>query len=659
MRICRRAAVVTAIALLLVAPGAAATVEGGMTFRIAGDRLFPPYEYVTASGSFMGFNVDLMHAIAIELGLNVELVPMSWSEARAALDSGSVDALQGMKYSEERDMSYDFSAPYLTSSLSIFVRSDNHHVSSLQDLRGMRVAVQSGDVGHEMMLRMPDARVTAFHTQLDALEAVANGSIDAFVGNRLAGIYNVQRTMNTSDIKMVGGEIDPQPYAMAFRSGETDKVAMFNRGLAAVRASGLYDKIYAKWFGEAIQPASAFIMARLRTLLWVAGATVALSAAVLIWNELLRREVAKRIAENARVNELKDEVLRSSFHGVAAVSPDMNVVWANPMAAQLLEAHVDDLIGHSLHLTPLGALLSEEAVRGVLEHPEVSREVEGRVLVGSEERTFSFRIGPIATARSDASPSAVLISFNDVTLARKAEEIEATQHKMEALARTISGIAHEVRNPLTAIATFAELLPAKYESMEFREEISRCVPAEIRRVNSIITDLLNFARPRRPLRQSFDLAQLLDSVVSLMRYDAEAHGVTIMENPASGRAEAREAMEATVWADPDQIRQVIINVLINAVQACNGGGRVELMLAACRADHVELVISDNGAGICHDDLQRVMEPFFSSKPGGAGMGLAVSYKLMQENGGDLSIRSELGRGTEVTLTVPRMVGSCR
>ena len=313
-----------------------ASAERGTTFRIAGDMMFPPYEYTTAAGSFVGFNVDLMHAIAIELGINVELIPMSWTEARAALDAGAVDALQGMKYNRERDMSYDFSEPYLTSSLSIFVRPDNYHVSDVQHLQGMRVAVQSGDVGHEIMLRVSNVQITAYDTQRGGLEAVVDGTVDAFVGNRLAGIYTIQRTMMASDVKMVGGEIDPQPYAMAFRQGDADKVELFNVGLARVRGSGLYDKIYAKWFGESIQPASGFMQARLRVLAWVLGGAGVLTAAISVWNELLRREVARRTAHAAQLTQLKDQLLASSFNGVAAVSADMMVIWANPAAAHLL-----------------------------------------------------------------------------------------------------------------------------------------------------------------------------------------------------------------------------------------------------------------------------------------------------------------------------------
>ncbi|MEW6229685.1 MAG: transporter substrate-binding domain-containing protein, partial [Bacillota bacterium] len=167
--------------------------------RIAGDNCFPPYEFLSETGIFRGFNVDLMHAVAIELGLNIELVPMPWSQVRAALEQGKVDAIQGMKYSLERDRIYDFSMPYLTSSQSIFVRRDCVDISELADLKGRRVAVQRGDISHESLSRVKFADPVVFENQEAALEALLAGAVDAFLGNRLAGMYMTQRKMRTSD----------------------------------------------------------------------------------------------------------------------------------------------------------------------------------------------------------------------------------------------------------------------------------------------------------------------------------------------------------------------------------------------------------------------------------------------------------------------------
>lgn len=110
--------------------------------RVAGDNNFPPFEYLSDSGVYTGFNVDIMNAVSIETGIRFEYYPMPWNEAVQAMRSGKVDAIQGMKYNQEREEIYDFSAPYFTSSQGIFVLKDNMYIRKIEDLKGRKVAVQ-------------------------------------------------------------------------------------------------------------------------------------------------------------------------------------------------------------------------------------------------------------------------------------------------------------------------------------------------------------------------------------------------------------------------------------------------------------------------------------------------------------------------------------
>lgn len=613
----------------------AGLAEHPTVIRIAGDEFFPPYEFVAESGAYTGFNVDLMNAISIELGMSIELIPMPWSRVRAALESGEVDAIQGMKYSPDRDLIYDFSLPYLSSAMAIFVRKDRLDISGLKDLVGRRVAVQHGDISNEALRRTPTVKPVAFENQRAALESLLAGQVDAFLGNRLAGMYMVQRRMRTQDVKIAGEPIDPAPYCIAVREGDRELLDLMNRGLSLVRQSGLYDKIYSKWFGEQIEPPAAFLKSRMRALCYVIGAAAVVTLGVVLWNGSLRREVAMRTRELTKINVLHSTILENSFNAIVAASVDLEIILANSSAVELLDINFDQLIGRRWSDSPVSGIAGEDLVADSIESATVYRDRMATVKVNGVERVMSFNLGPL-------DGSGAILVFRDVTDSKRLEEAEAIRDKMDALAGTVAGIAHEIRNPLTSIRTFISMLPQKYDSPAFREEISKHVPLEIDRMSAIITDLMEYARPRKPIIQAFDVGELIDSVINTYRFEAQQAGVVVKTDILP---------DTWVLADRNHIRQVIVNVVINALESMGGPGEINITAASDQEGRAVVTVADSGPGIPKADIRHVFEPFFTTKPSGTGLGLSVSYKLMRENGGDLSIESSEGIGTLVRLAL--------
>lgn len=642
----------------------ASSAEESVVVRMAGDSCFPPYEFVSESRTYVGFNVDLMSAIALQLGIDIEVMPMSWSSVRAALDRGAIDAIQGMKYSPDRDRIYDFSTPYLTSSMGIFVRSDRVDISDLDDLAGLTVAVQSGDISNESLSKIGTAARIPFENQQAALDALLAGKVDAFVGNRLVGMYLLQRKGRTAEVKIAGDPVDPAPYCIAVTEGDSQLLELLNRGIAEVQQSGLYDRIYAKWFGERVEPPSA----ALKRLIWALAAvtaTVAVAAFIVFqWNRMLRKQVALRTRELSAANLLQTRILENSFNAVVAADSNLKIVAANARAAQMLSVDLAELIGRKWFDSPIGKLVSEGLVRETVQKGVVHRNQEARWRIDGEERVISFNLGPLrqtannddpqhamkpapsegSTAPAQGKPEAgAVLVFSDITDSKRLGESEATRDKMDALATVIAGIAHEIRNPLTSIKAFVDLLPSKYDHPEFREEISKHLPAEMERLNWILTDLLDYARPRRPEKQVIDVGELIDSVVGMIGLEASARRIVL---------NAHSEPKLAAFADRNQIKQVLINIVLNALEALDGPAEIDIVSSRSASNMVLITVCDPGPGIVKDDLKRILEPFFTRKPKGTGMGLSVSYKLMRENGGDLSIDSTVGVGAKVTLSLP-------
>ncbi|MBO8170805.1 MAG: transporter substrate-binding domain-containing protein [Bacillaceae bacterium] len=216
------------------------------------------------------------------------------------------------------------------------------------------------------------------------------------------------------------------------------------------------------------------------------------------------------------------------------------------------------------------------------------------------------------------------------------------KEKMQALGQLVASIAHELRNPLTSIKAFVELIPEKFESPRFRQEVSRYVPAEINRLNKLLTNLLDYAKPGDPQKQTFAVREWLDSVYPFFQIQFDKKHIRFSTDiPES----------LYVWADYGQMKQVLVNILLNAMDAVGQNGDIH-MTACSEQDNVVIKIRDSGKGIPQDKMALIFEPFYTDKTHGTGLGLSLCRQYMKDNNGEIQIESVPGKGTTVVLRLP-------
>lgn len=623
-------------------PALALDQDPFFVYRIGGDQSFPPFEYLTESGSYEGFNVDLMHAIGIELGIQIQLVPMLWEQNRKALNEGSICAIQGMKHTPERDGEYLFSDAYLTSSLAIFVKSSEFGITSLSDLSGRTVTVQQGDAAHERVSRIKGATVVPMPNQADALSQLVSGTADAYVGNRLSGTHMAQKGGIAHGIKITGDDIDPMPYAMAFRKSDGELVELFNRGLGAVKASGAYNKIHAKWFGAPLEAAGRIDRRLLRFAhsfgIFITIAVILISA----WNVSLRKLVALRTKEIAGVSALVRQIIDSSYDGVAALDSDLTFIWANKTAEHLMGWSGASLVGVNISATSLAPLASRTTLKAIATQGAQGTKCDVDVDVNHEPRILSVSLTPLMPSAGTSGLRGALLVFSDVTALRRVEQIESTSSIMNALARSVAGIAAEIGNPLMSISTYLGELPTRHNEPEFIEEICRLVPSQIARVRAAISDLLVFARPESPERCVFDLAESVSEAIGRIEADADSRGILIRH----------DIRQIPVFADRSQISDAIYRAIANSVLASKFMSGVEVRVEQISEDWAEVEVCDRVPGAAPGQPDSAIEPFFRLGPGNSGLGMAVSYKLIQHNGG-LVTATCTSNGTCVKMRIPR------
>ena len=227
---------------------------------------------------------------------------------------------------------------------------------------------------------------------------------------------------------------------------------------------------------------------------------------------------------------------------------------------------------------------------------------------------------------------------------RKTEAQLIRSEKLAALGELAAGIAHEIRNPLTSINILIHSLTENFPSENARREDLQVIEEEIRRINEIVDQFLRFAKPASPLLEKTNLIPIFEEILQLLRPQIER-----------GMIKVKKEFDSLplITVDREQIKQVILNLLLNAVQAMPKGGLLTLGGHVWEADRwIRLSIQDSGIGIPAEDLNKLFDPFFSTKEGGVGLGLSIAHRIVDQHHGKIEVESTPGKGTLLTVCLP-------
>ncbi len=224
----------------------------------------------------------------------------------------------------------------------------------------------------------------------------------------------------------------------------------------------------------------------------------------------------------------------------------------------------------------------------------------------------------------------------------------ARANRLAGLGNLAEGMAHEIRNPLVAIKTFFDLLPEKREDREFMTRFAEIAQKEVQRIAKLLNELARFAEPPKPCLMESDLNEILKSVVGLVETEAKSRKVDI-------RCNLLEDLSSVVL-DPEQIKQVVLNIVLNGLQAMSPGGLLEIEIRkGAGPDEVQIVISDSGAGIPPENMEAIFNPFFTTKAPnrGMGLGLSIAHQIIHEHKGSIDVESRIHEGTRFIVTLPK------
>lgn len=326
--------------------------------------------------------------------------------------------------------------------------------------------------------------------------------------------------------------------------------------------------------------------------------------------------------------------------GLISVGSDGNILTVNGRARALLSIADSPLGQPSEALGPeLNSLLAK--VRA------------GQRVLGQEVEVPTPQGGSVPVAISatqvrgrEGEDLGVVMLLRDLRELRSLQERLRRSERLAALGGLAAGVAHEIRNPLSSIRGFAQLFRKRLTPGTEEHTYAEIMVQEVDRLNRVIANLLDFARPKELVLRDIQPREVVDHAVGLVRSQAEAKGVRIS---VDGEAPVQKA-------DPDQLTQAVLNLLLNALEAMEREGEMGVQVASeGRGWTVE--VWDSGPGIPKEHLPRLFDPFFTTKPRGTGLGLAIVHRIVENHGGTITVESQEGKGTRFTLRFPESRGT--
>jgi len=354
-----------------------------------------------------------------------------------------------------------------------------------------------------------------------------------------------------------------------------------------------------------------------------------------------RQELETRQKDLRDLQAFKDLIFQSAGTGLIALDRDHRITAFNRAAEEITGVPVARAIGQSWPtlMGPTVPLASIEATidgnpRTPMRHETALRRPDGSTV--PVRMTFS------ALRSGEGERLGLITACEDLSAIRAMESRMRQADRLATVGRMAANIAHEIRNPLASLTGAIEVLTSPHTAEDARERLSQIVARESERLNHIIKNFLEYARPAPLSIATFDVAAAAEEVLLLLEHRASPGSLKVM----------REFAPSVLWAvDAQQFRQILWNLCLNAVEAMPEGGELRVAVAIF-GDTLEVTVGDTGEGIAAGDISHVFEPFFSTKSEGTGLGLALVHRIVQEHGGDIDVRSSPGLGTTFTLTLP-------
>jgi PAS domain S-box-containing protein len=600
----------------------------------------PPFAFIDDNAAIIrGFSVDLARLLAANAGAKVKFYSVPQGETKKSLSEGNVDFVVSERPSDKVLQSLDLP---VNVERKFFVHRNCLTITCVRDLRrGHKVVVLKGS---ELENLLPSDRGIVLlyaDSHGDAAAMVDSEQADAFLSpNAVSTIYHAQK-LHLTNVKEVGLPVEVEPLAITVLKSNTPLLTQLSVAYGKITEKKNFEVIRDKWFGHTTRLAS--LEPYLKTIL----AALALFALALFasfaWNRSLKRNVQAVAGELKRSEEKYRDLIESSPEMIHLISPAGAILLSNKIAAARLGYEKSE----HLSLVDLAVPESRESL---------TQFVASVFSTGRGTREFSFlskdgvRMEVEMTATMFVDPhsadSLACCFSRDVSERKRLEEELMQSERLAIMGQMTAGIAHEINNPLGIILANTEELLHLCEG-ETKENL-QAIERNALRAGKFIDDLLTFTRPTPTKKVNFELVEAIEEALLLCKQQLKQKGIQVM----------KEFLTQPIWFEGDinQIQQVVVNLLLNSIQAIDGKGSITIRLAEMRSNgtgRIDFEVADTGTGIHERDLPKIFDLFYTARKNkGFGLGLFICKRIVDKHNGTISAQSTIGQGTVIRVCLP-------
>lgn len=618
---------------------------------------YPPFCIVNSSGEADGFSVELLKAVADEMGLKLKFRIGLWKDIKEELRRGDIDILPLVGKSTSREEYFDFSYPYHSLRGTVFLREGVEDIKRTQDLKGLKIAVMDSDSAHEFLVEVGiTENLILTDTFGEAFRLLADGKCDAVVVQEVLG-HKIIKDMALEKLRTTELELNRFKYYFCFAvsKGNILLLKKLNEGLAIVIEKGIYNTLQTKWWAPHVIEKISFKDRLLIALPYVIIFTF-FSGLILIFILRIRlkkrtEDLQRKIKEHSEAESRYKTIFETSANLITSVNAEGIIVDCSDQITNYLGYTKDEIIGQ-----PMSKIIHKD----YMGKANINlREILEKGCAYNHEYKFVRKNGSLIDVSINSSGinrlgdvfERTICIIDDVTSRKKAEEIYQRTTKLESIGVLAGGIAHDFNNLLAAIFGNISIASSISKNREVIQLLNDSIDT-MERARALTNQLLTFSKNEQPELKIECLFPYLKEVVKF-----SLSGSTV---------KSTFSISSDLWrckCEKNQIAQVVENIVINSVQAMPKGGEIGFEAGNCcieddshsvlrRGKYILLSIKDSGSGIARENLSRIFDPFFTTKTNGNGLGLATSYSIIAKHNGFIDVKSTEGEGTVFMIYLP-------
>lgn len=595
----------------------------------------PPLRFVDeVDNQYKGVVVDFVNQLSLELGVDIQTVPMQWDDALESLKEGETH-LCDMFINKERSQNYLFTDPIYNLRTVLLTNTDNNF--NFKRINKMKVATELGDYANNYLKEnYPGAELVYTSNVEEGVELFVNGQVDAVIGDEPIIAYLLVERNENLNPEYSNIILYQQEVVFGVTKDKPELVPIFNKAIEQIKNKGQLEKIQQKWFGIStplMEDATAEIIRNIAIISVIAAGVFIF----IVFNNLsLQSQVKKRTKEleNSR-NELQ-----IIFDGI---SDFMLVVDKNKKVLKINKSFADyfKITRNDMPETKCSYYLEKfcNDCRNcyVDEVYSTNEKVNKEVMVGRD--VYEMNIQPLKDVNET-----LLISIKNITLDKINRNKMLQTNKMIAVGQLAAGMAHEIRNPLGIIIRTQSYLIRINEKID--ESITKSldfIDTAVKRSSKIIDNILSFSRLSSTDNKSININQMVQRLI-------EMHNDKIYSNRITVKIENN--VNEDILLSPESMEHIILNLISNSLDAVDAGGELTIKTNVVDNDFI-LICEDNGCGIDENDINNIFNPFFTTKElgKGTGLGLFIVYSEVEKLNGKIDVKSKKGE-TIFTITIP-------